>query len=229
MSVLQFDCRHRYPSGFSLDFSFAAEAGVTALVGPSGCGKTTVLNLVAGLLTPNDGSITLQGQKLFDSAKGINTAPEHRHVGYVFQDYLLFPHLTIRQNLQYGQKRARPANAKYEQIVELLDLPDLLDRYPNSLSGGQKQRVALGRALLRNPRMLLLDEPLSALDAELRSSIAKYLARAIEEAKIPTLLVSHDQESIDWLAHSTVVMGKAPADGQAKSDSLPARSDRAAQ
>ena len=124
----------------------------------------------------------------------------------MFQDFLLFPHLTIRQNLQYGQKRAQPANNKYDQVVKILDLADVLDRHPHSLSGGQKQRVALGRALLRNPRLLLLDEPLNALDSELRSTVATYLARAIEESNIPTLLVSHDQDSINWLAHSTVVM-----------------------
>jgi molybdate transport system ATP-binding protein len=211
MCVLQFDCRFHYPHGFSLDFAFAVDAGVTALVGPSGCGKTTILNLVAGLLTPSDGTINLQGVVLFDSRKAINLPPERRHIGYVFQDYLLFPHLTVKQNLQYGLKRARTASTKYEQVVKILDLTDLVDRSPHSLSGGQKQRVALGRALLRSPKLLLLDEPLSALDAELRSSVAEYLGRAIEESKIPTLLVSHDQESIDWLAHSTIMMGKANA------------------
>jgi molybdate transport system ATP-binding protein len=204
MSILQFDCRFGYGTGFCLNFAFTADSRVTALVGPSGCGKTTVLNLVAGLLTPNDGSIVLQGKTLFDSKKQVNIAPEHRHVGFVFQDYLLFPHLTVKDNLKYGQKRAPQGSIKYEQIVSVLDLADLLSRYPASLSGGQKQRVALGRALLRSPRLLLLDEPLTALDPELRAHVAGYLAKAIEECAIPTMLVSHDAASINWLAHATI-------------------------
>jgi molybdate transport system ATP-binding protein len=209
MSVLQFDCRFRYSSGFSLDFAFAAESGVTALVGPSGCGKTTVLNLISGLLLPRDGSIALHDQELFDSQKRINLPPEQRGIGYVFQDYQLFPHLTVKQNLQFGQKRTQHQSVDLDPIVETLEMADLLGRYPASLSGGQKQRVALGRAILRSPRLLLLDEPLTALDAELRASVAAYLARAIERFKIPTLLVSHDQDSINWLAHSTIPLRKS--------------------
>jgi molybdate transport system ATP-binding protein len=206
MSVLRFDCKFRYASGFSLDFAFTSEHGVTALVGPSGSGKTTVLNLIAGLLTPETGVISLGEQTLFDSKARVNLPPEQRGVGYVFQDYQLFPHLSVQENLRYGQKRATQAGIQLDRIVSILELADLLNRYPNSLSGGQKQRVALGRALLRGPKLLLLDEPLTALDVNLRSSIAASVARAIAEFQIPTLLVSHDQESINWLAHSTVTM-----------------------
>jgi molybdate transport system ATP-binding protein len=214
MSVLCFDCRFSYPTGFGLNFSFSTESGVTALVGPSGSGKTTILNLIAGLLKPAAGSISLNGETLFDSKTGANLAPEERGVGYVFQDYQLFPHLSVGQNLRYGQRRTRSTGVQFERIVSILEIGDLLRRYPHSLSGGQKQRVAVGRALLRNPKLLLLDEPLSALDASLRASVAEHLVRAIEEFHIPTLLVSHDRESIDWLAHATVSMG--PTDGAAR-------------
>jgi molybdate transport system ATP-binding protein len=214
MSVLQFDCRFSYPSGFGLKFSFAADGGVTALVGPSGSGKTTILNLIAGLLTPAAGSISLNDGALFDSKTGLNLAPEERGVGYVFQDYQLFPHLSVEQNLRYGQLRTPRTGVDFERIISILEVGNLLRRYPSSLSGGQKQRVAVGRALLRNPKLLLLDEPLSALDASLRASVAEHLVRAIKEFHIPTLLVSHDRESIDWLAHATVSMG--PTDGAAR-------------
>lgn len=206
MSVLRFDCRFHYPTGFALNFAFEAENAVTALVGPSGIGKTTVLNLIAGLLKPDFGTIALNGDILFDAKTSTNVPPERRGVGYVFQDFQLFPHLNVESNLRFGQKRTEQAGVKYEHIVEILELGDVAQRYPNSLSGGQKQRVALGRALLRSPKLLLLDEPLSALDASLRASVASYLARAIDEFRIPTLLVSHDQDSIDWLAHATVSM-----------------------
>ncbi len=206
MSVLRFDCRFRYTSGFCLDFAFSTSSRVTALVGPSGCGKTTLLNLVAGLLTPDDGSIVLHDCELFNLKKQINLPPEQRQIGYVFQDYVLFPHLTIKENLQYGQKRSGQTRIKYKQVVDVLELSEVLDRYPVSLSGGQKQRVAVGRALLRSPQLLLLDEPLSALDSDLRTSVAGYLAQAIDASNIPTLLVSHDAPSIKWLAHETIVI-----------------------
>jgi molybdate transport system ATP-binding protein len=209
MSVLRFDCRFCYPAGFGLNFAFAAESGVTALVGPSGSGKSTVLHLIAGLLTPHAGAISLHDEILFDSQSRVDLPPEQRGVGYVFQDYQLFPHLTIEQNLRYGQRRTRQPGVDFHKIVNILELADLLHRYPFSLSGGQKQRVAVGRALLRSPKLLLLDEPLSALDPSLRASVADHLVRAIEEFHIPTLLVSHDRESIDWLAHATVSLGDA--------------------
>jgi molybdate transport system ATP-binding protein len=207
MSVLQFDCRFHYAAGFALDFAFVAEGGVTALVGPSGCGKTTILNLIAGLLRPEDGRIVLVGRKLFCSASGINLAPEDRRVGYVFQDYQLFPHLTVAQNLQYGERRSRSVHFSFAKTVEILGLGDFLTRHPASLSGGQKQRVAIGRAILRGTDLLLLDEPFSALDAALRQDVSDYLARAIEEFHIPTLLVSHSAESVGRLADATVPLG----------------------
>jgi molybdate transport system ATP-binding protein len=210
MSLLRFNCRFRYVSEFQLDFAFDAGDGVTALVGPSGSGKTTVLNLIAGILQPTDGTIQLDDRLLFDAASRVNLPPERRDVGYVFQDYQLFPHLSVADNLRYGQRRTSNRTISYDKIVEILDLGDVLRRAPISLSGGQKQRVALGRALLRCPKLLLLDEPLSALDMDLRASVAQYLARSIAEFKLPTLLVTHDPHSVDALAHATVMMANRP-------------------
>jgi molybdate transport system ATP-binding protein len=206
MSVLEFDCRFAYRSGFSLDMSFCAEAVVTALVGPSGSGKTTVLNLIAGLLRPDVGRITLQNEPLFDSEKKIDVVPEKRGIGYVFQDFMLFPHLSVAENLRYGYSRQRSRGIEVGRAVAMLELEGLLDRSPISLSGGEKQRVALGRALLRNPRLLLLDEPLNALDMGLRTNVLKYLERIVAEFNIPTLLVSHDSTNIAALAAGIVMM-----------------------
>ncbi len=206
MSVLCFDCRFRYDTGFALNFQFAAPTGVTAIVGPSGSGKTTVLNLSAGLLRPDAGKISLHDVVLFDSSTGVNVPPERRGVGYVIQDFQLFPHLTVTENLRYGWQRSSKVGFEFKKIVDMLELADLLDRVPYSLSGGQKQRVAIGRAILRCPKLLLLDEPLNAVDASLRASIAEYLHRIISEFQIPTLLVSHDRESVAKLAHTTVAI-----------------------
>lgn len=206
MTLLQFDCRFRYSTGFALNAQFSAGDGVTALVGPSGRGKTTVLNLIAGLLSPASGRIELKERVLFDSATRVNLPPNHRGVGYVFQDYQLFPHLTVEQNLRYGQNRSSRKGPYLETVVDVLELNADLRRYPAQLSGGQKQRVALGRAIVRNPDLLLLDEPLSALDLALRESIAEYLLRAIHEFHVPTLLVSHDRESIERFEATIVTL-----------------------
>jgi molybdate transport system ATP-binding protein len=205
MSVLSFDCRFRYDTGFAaLNFQFDAATGVTAIVGPSGSGKTTVLNLIAGLLRPHAGKIALHDAVLFDSSSRINLPPERRGVGYVIQDFQLFPHLTVEENLRYGWQRSSKVGFEFEKAVNMLELAELLDRPPYSLSGGQKQRVAIGRAILRCPKLLLLDEPLNAVDAELRASITDYLHRIVKEFQIPTLLVSHDRASIAKLANTTV-------------------------
>jgi molybdate transport system ATP-binding protein len=204
MQVLEFDCRFQYPSGFSLDFHFTAGEGVTALVGPSGVGKTTVLNLIAGLLQPHAGRIRLRGQTLFDAKTNVDLPPERRGVGYVFQDYQLFPHLSVTENLRYGQKRQRGGRIDFNKTVAVLELADVLNRYPATLSGGQKQRVAIGRAILRSPNLLLLDEPLSAVHWHLRESVLEHLRRVADEFHLPTLLVSHDRESAVQIANATV-------------------------
>jgi molybdate transport system ATP-binding protein len=207
MCVLRFDCRFRYSTGFALNFQFTAESGVTAIVGPSGSGKTTILNLIAGLLKPEAGRISLRDVVLFDSEARINLPPERRGVGYVIQDFQLFPHLTVEENLRYGWRRSRKTVFEFDKIVDMLELAGFRHRFPFTLSGGQQQRVALGRAILRGPQLLLLDEPLNALEANLRVTIAEYLDRIIGEYHIPTLLVSHDRESIEKLAHTTVSIG----------------------
>jgi molybdate transport system ATP-binding protein len=207
MSVLSFDCRFAYPPGFALDLAFAAEAGVTALVGPSGCGKTTALNLIAGLLTPQDGVIRLGDETLFDSRTGVNLPPERRGVGYVFQDYMLFPHLSVEDNLRYGARRSSGVAVDFDKVVRELAVDELLPRSIASLSGGQKQRVAVGRALLRGPRLLLLDEPVSAVHEELRDSMSDFVIKLVREMRIATILVSHDRGSVSRLADATVSLG----------------------
>jgi molybdate transport system ATP-binding protein len=204
MSLLQFDCRYRHSTRFALEIAFEAGEGITALVGPSGCGKTTTLRLIAGLLKPNSGRIQLGSRLLFDSAKGVNLPPEQRALGLVFQDYQLFPHLTVEQNLRYGLVRNPRSPIDFFHLLEILELRPLLSAWPQSLSGGEKQRTAIGRAILRGPDLLLLDEPLSALDPDLRESISGYLQRVIGEYRIPILLVTHDPHSIERLAHTTI-------------------------
>jgi molybdate transport system ATP-binding protein len=207
MTGLEFRCRHRYPSGFSLDVEFAAGGGVTALFGPSGSGKTSVLGMIAGLRAPDEGRVRLGEQVLFDSAQHVNLKPEARRLGVVFQDLLLFPHLTVRGNLAYGLKRRGPsAAAPLARVVEVLELGPVLDRHPRSLSGGERQRVALGRALLSQPRLLLLDEPWSALDDALKDRVLAYLERAFAEWSVPALVVSHDQGAVRRLAGQVVVL-----------------------
>ncbi|MDN5568686.1 MAG: ATP-binding cassette domain-containing protein, partial [Paracoccus sp. (in: a-proteobacteria)] len=160
--------RHRFDS-FTLDVEFQASAGITALFGRSGSGKTSVINAVAGLLRPDQGRISLDGRDLMDSAKGLWLPPHRRGLGYVFQDSRLFPHLSVRQNLLYGRWFAcHDDRIGFDHVVGLLGIGSLLDRRPGALSGGEKQRVAIGRALLARPRLLLMDEPLGALDKALR-------------------------------------------------------------
>ena len=163
---------------FSLDARFTTpEAGVVALFGRSGCGKTTLVNLISGLLRPDRGRIDIGGETLLDTASGRCLAPEQRRVGYVFQDARLFPHLSVAANLAYGLKRSRGRAhvIEYDDVVSLLALAPLLARRPHSLSGGERQRVGLGRALLAQPRLLLLDEPLASLDAARREEVLPYL------------------------------------------------------
>lgn len=193
MPRLEFACRLQYPSGFQVDAAFTTDASVTALYGPSGSGKTSVLSMLAGLRRPDAGLIRLGPRLLFDSGGGVDLAPERRGIGYVFQDHLLFPHLDVRNNLLYGWRR-RPREARavdFDRVVRVLELSDLLERWPQSLSGGQRQRVALGRALLRGPELLLFDEPLSSVDDELKQRVLDYIRGVLAEWQIPTLYVTH--------------------------------------
>ncbi len=205
MSLLEFSCRLRYPSGFVLDAAFTLDASAAALLGPSGSGKTTILSVTAGLRRPDAGRVRLGGDVLFDSAAGVCLPPEARGVGYVFQDHLLFPHLSVRDNLLYGRRRRRGARPiAFDRVVEVLELGGALDRPPHTLSGGQRQRVALGRALLSGPRLLLLDEPLASLDADLKSRVLDYVEQVLREWDVPTLYVTHDPAEAARLARQTV-------------------------
>ncbi|WP_299554164.1 molybdenum ABC transporter ATP-binding protein [uncultured Tateyamaria sp.] len=190
--------RHRF-GDFALDVAFEAGPGVTALFGRSGAGKTTIVNAVAGLLRPDHAHITLDGLR-FD------TLPVHkRRVGYVFQDARLFPHMTVADNLDYASRYGARASDR-PRIIEMLGIGVLLDRRPATLSGGEKQRVALGRALLSNPRLLLMDEPLAALDGPRKAEILPYLDRLKREAGVPILYVSHAVDEVARLADHMMLL-----------------------
>jgi len=190
--VLAVDVAKRL-GAFQLDARFEAASGVTALFGPSGAGKTTLVNIIAGLLAPDRGSITLDDTVLFDAAAGINLPPHRRGIGYVFQEGRLFPHLSVRQNLDYGRRMSgHPSDADaFARVAALLNIGHLLDRRPRMLSGGERQRVAIGRALLMRPRLLLLDEPLASLDAGHKREILPHLLRLRDDSAVPMVYVSH--------------------------------------
>jgi molybdate transport system ATP-binding protein len=191
---------------FVLDARFKSNAAVTALFGPSGAGKTSIVNAIAGLLTPAQGRIVIGDALMFDSEKAINVPAHKRRVRVVFQESRLFPHLSVRQNLLYGRWIAGHAGGKLDEVVQLLGLEDLLARRPRTLSGGERQRVAIGRALLADPMTLLLDEPLSSLDEARKQEILPYLEKLVSAARIPILYVSHAREEIERLAGTVVTM-----------------------
>ncbi|WPB86048.1 molybdenum ABC transporter ATP-binding protein [Sediminicoccus rosea] len=221
--------RHRFGRvGFALDVAFEAPAaGVTTLFGPSGCGKSTILAAVAGLLRPDEGRVAIGDAVLLDTARRVCVAPERRRCGVVFQDARLFPHLSVETNLRYGLRRAPPdaAGPGFEEVVALLGIGALLARRPAGLSGGERQRVALGRALLARPRLLLMDEPLAALDAARRAEVLPFLARLRDVAGLPILYVTHALEEVDALADHLVLLeaGRVVAAGAV--EALSARTD----
>lgn len=201
---------HSFP-GFTLDVTFQAPAGVTALYGRSGSGKTSVVNAVAGLLRPKAGHIALNGHVLFDSATGLCLPPHRRRIGYVFQDGRLFPHMNVRQNLLYGRRFAPrhaddSAEPDFDRIIGLLGIAPLLERRPATLSGGEKARVAIGRAILSAPQLLLLDEPLAALDDARKAEILPYLERLRDDLGLPMLYVSHAMSEVARLATTVVLL-----------------------
>jgi molybdate transport system ATP-binding protein len=203
MSMLSIDVEKRL-AGFSIAARFETASGVTALYGRSGSGKTTIVNMIAGLVKPDRGRITVGDAVLFDSDKGINMAVHRRRMGYVFQEGRLFPHLSITANLDYGRRMCgiAPDDKEMRRIVDLLDIGHLLARRPGKLSGGERQRVAVGRALLMRPRLLLLDEPLASLDNERKREILPYLLRLRDE--VPMVYVSHHAGELRRIATSVV-------------------------
>jgi len=193
---------------FRLAVKFSADAPIVGLFGRSGSGKSSVINAIAGIAKPLRGSIRINDAVLFDSGQRIDLPPEERRVGYVFQDALLFPHMDVESNLLYGQRLRSPEDRFIEEarVVELLGLGALLRRKPMTLSGGEKQRVAIGRALLAQPRILLMDEPLAALDIPRKTEILDYIERLRDELNIPIVYVSHSVTEISRLADTVVVL-----------------------
>lgn len=204
---------------FALQAAFEAAGGATALFGPSGAGKTSLINMIAGLLEPDRGRIVLDGETLFDRAARIDVPPWRRRVGCVFQEGRLFPHLSVKANLDYGRwMGGHAADAKaFAAVVDLLDIGRLLERRPGKLSGGERQRVAVGRALLMQPRLLLLDEPLASLDAVRKADILPYLERLRDAARVPIIYVSHNPLEVRRIATRVVMLanGKVTAVGGA--------------
>ncbi len=204
--MLQVDVRKQLGE-FSLEAAFQSEGRVTGLFGASGAGKTSLVNMIAGLLTPDRGTIALDGEVLDDTAARVHVPPHRRRIGYVFQDARLFPHLDVRHNLDYGRRMNGLAAdpAQHKRVTDLLDIGPLFDRRPGKLSGGERQRVALGRALLSKPRLLLLDEPMGSLDEGRKVEILPYLIRLRDEG-IPMVYVSHDAAELRQLATQIVML-----------------------
>jgi molybdate transport system ATP-binding protein len=214
--VLELRISHRL-NDFTLNVDVQCRYQATAIFGPSGAGKTTLMNMIAGLVRPDEGQIVIDDEVLFSSDAGIDLPPERRRIGYVFQDDLLFPHLSVEENLRFGLARTPLAQRRFEVdlVVELLEISSLLGRRPQYLSGGERQRVALGRALLASPRLLLMDEPLASLDQGLKSRIIPYLRHIRSDLGIPILYVSHSVAEILELTGQVIILdrGRAVAHG----------------
>ncbi|HEX5431921.1 MAG TPA: ATP-binding cassette domain-containing protein [Bryobacteraceae bacterium] len=195
-------------AGFSLDVEFHAGAGVTVLFGPSGAGKTLVLDCIAGFVRPDEGRILLDDAILFDAAADVHLTPQSRHCGYVFQNYALFPHMTLRQNLEFAAER-RPRLDRHRYVKEMLErfrLTEAAGRRPHEVSGGQRQRCSIARALIGAPKLLLLDEPGQGLDAPLRQEFYEVLRQVRADFKTPVLLVTHDLDECFELGEEMIVL-----------------------
>jgi molybdate transport system ATP-binding protein len=203
---LAISLRHRFPS-MQMDIAFEVPSpGVTALFGPSGAGKSTTIAVAAGLLHPDACRVVVDGQVLADTASGIWLPPERRRVGLVFQDARLFPHMNVATNLRFGLRRAAPGPIRFDEVVDLLGIGALLGRRPHTLSGGERQRVAIGRALLAQPHLLLMDEPLASLDAARKAEILPYLTRLKTALHLPVIYVTHALDEVNQLADSLVLI-----------------------
>ena len=208
----------RQHGGFVLDVAFDVPPGITVLVGPSGCGKSTTLATIAGILTPSAGRITFGDETWFDAAARTDVAPHHRRVSLVFQSLALFPHMSARDNVAYGVPRSYGATERRQRaaaMLERMDAAHLGDRRPTTFSGGEAQRVALARAFAHEPRVLLLDEPLTALDLPLRSRLAQDVRRLVDEVKVPAIYVTHDVGEAMTIADRAVTLdaGRVAAQG----------------
>jgi molybdate transport system ATP-binding protein len=220
MSVLELLLKTQYSAEFTLQIDLAIESGFTVLFGPSGAGKTTLLNSIAGLIKPEQGRIVLKSRVLFESANGINVPVEERRIGYVFQTLALFPHLTAEQNIRYGivDESNDRQKERVEQILGSFRIAHLAKRLPQQISGGERQRVALARTLVTEPQLLLLDEPLSALERETKLAIIADLKRWNESRSIPVLYVTHSHGEVAALSGSVVVLkhGSIVSRGEAR-------------
>src|SRR5438445_6108622 len=229
--MLEVDIEHRLGT-FALDVHFRAGRGLTALFGRSGGGKTSVVNTIAGLISPHKGRIVVDGLVLTDTELGVRLPTHRRRIGYVFQEGRLFPHLSVRQNLLYGRWFAPPVDRKgggrageVDQIVDLLGIGALLQRRPANLSGGEKQRVAIGRALLARPRLLVMDEPLASLDEARKTEILPYIERLRDEAGVPIVYVSHQVGEVARLATTMVVLSEGRVEAVGPTASIMGRID----
>jgi molybdate transport system ATP-binding protein len=216
--MIEICVRHAFKA-FTLDAAFRiARPGVTALFGPSGSGKTTLVNAVAGIFRPKDGRIVVDDRVLLDTASGTFVPARARRTGTVFQDSRLFPHMSVENNLRFGWRRSpgRASASEFDHVLDLLGLRPLLTRRPAKLSGGEKSRVALGRALLASPSLLLLDEPLAALDAARKAEILPYLERLRDETKLPMIYVTHSLDEVARLADDIIMLkdGRVTAQGR---------------
>jgi molybdate transport system ATP-binding protein len=203
---LVFRLRHRFPT-IDMDMAFEVpSAGVTMLFGPSGCGKSTVINAAAGLFRPDECHLSIDGRVLVDTRSGVWLPPERRRVGLVFQDAKLFPHMSVETNLRFGMRRTAPGPIEFDEVVDLLGIRHLLARRPKTLSGGECQRVAIGRGLLAQPHLLLMDEPLASLDSSRKAEILPFLTRLKTALKLPVIYVTHSLEELAQLADSVVLL-----------------------
>lgn len=220
MTKIRFRCDHTYSSDFSLDLEFETASRCVALFGPSGSGKSSILSMLVGFVSPNQGEITLADRVIFDSSTKTNVRIEKRCIGLVSQDHLVFPHMNVRANLMYGVERKNRTNqgfhaAFFDRVCGVLELKSLLERFPRQLSGGESQRVAIGRALMSQPEILLMDEPFASLDEELQNQIISYLEQITTELQTPIVFVSHNQAHVRRLAEWVVVIenGKKISEG----------------
>ncbi len=217
--------RHRFPS-VQMDMQFEVPTpGVTVVFGPSGAGKSTLISAAAGLLRPEECRIVVDDRLLADTATGVWLPPERRRMGLVFQDARLFPHMSVATNLRFGLRRSAPGPVRFDEVVELLGIGGLLARRPHTLSGGERQRVAIGRALLAQPQLLLMDEPLASLDAARKAEIMPYLARLKTALRLPILYVTHSPDEMAQLADSLVLLDAGRVIGCGPVSEIAARAD----